>query len=305
MRCSDLALLALLCACGGPDTSPDPDGREGTDTSDSTAVSTTDSGTEPVVACTDLDYETFGRSFLTRWCTSCHAAGLADGQRYGAPLGMDFDTYQGFLQHQQRALSATTSRSMPPGATVPTEEVAAFEEWVGCGSPGTEVDGPTPPDATSATADTSGSSTGYTGDTATAIPGSCPWEGTWSVERVACAGSLITDTWNATFLVSELTFRSTDELGACRVEVYRADADCGELQTWLVEPRDDGHELFFDEVESCDPAGCILGPSVCQERSLSTVSPLEVDEPEADRLIFSGIQGVPFCQGDIALELVR
>src|SRR6185295_10619510 len=42
-----------------------------------------------------LTYESFGRAFMTAYCTRCHSSTLEGSSRQGAPSDHDFDTLEG------------------------------------------------------------------------------------------------------------------------------------------------------------------------------------------------------------------
>lgn len=71
-------IFALLVACG---PSPTPTGTECPDP-------------DPLT----LTWDSFGRDFMTRYCTWCHDSSLPRSQRNGAPLYHDFDTLEGTRQ---------------------------------------------------------------------------------------------------------------------------------------------------------------------------------------------------------------
>ncbi len=116
-------LLVLLAGCSGDDPQP----------------STSPTGdTGEAVACEELSWEGTGQPFVTTWCTACHASGLGEGDRFGAPLGVDFDRYDDVLAQadrvEARALGADIS--MPPVGGAEGEELARFARWIACGLPG-------------------------------------------------------------------------------------------------------------------------------------------------------------------------
>src|SRR5687768_13617973 len=41
-----------------------------------------------------LTYENFGQGFVDQFCRGCHGVNKRVGQRAGAPLGVDFDTFE-------------------------------------------------------------------------------------------------------------------------------------------------------------------------------------------------------------------
>ncbi len=109
------------------------------------ASCTGDEGTEPdtpvvetgTAECLDT-WESWASGFLRTWCTSCHSSELGEGQRYDAPVGIDFDTYASTV-----ALAALIERSatgddadMPPVGGPPAHDRERLATWFACGAPG-------------------------------------------------------------------------------------------------------------------------------------------------------------------------
>jgi hypothetical protein len=96
-----VGVLAVLAACGGAE--PTPTGA---------ACPSPD----PLA----LTWDSFGRDFMGRFCTQCHASTLPRSQRNGAPIYHDFDTLLGVLQvidhvdEYSGAGPAATNTLMPP-----------------------------------------------------------------------------------------------------------------------------------------------------------------------------------------------
>lgn len=94
-----------------------------------------------------LTWRSFGAGFLLTWCTGCHASGLPDAERQGAPTGVDFDTYAAYkplerLVYERAVLeahAATTNPAaaspMPPAGVVPEADRRRLAQWIACGSP--------------------------------------------------------------------------------------------------------------------------------------------------------------------------
>jgi uncharacterized membrane protein len=84
-----------------------------------------------------LTYESFGRGFMQNWCTGCHGAGLPEGMRQGAPVGIDFDTIEAVRAWDDRiwARAGDQNDTMPPVGGPPDEERALLGEWLACGAP--------------------------------------------------------------------------------------------------------------------------------------------------------------------------
>jgi hypothetical protein len=94
-----------------------------------------------------LTWRSFGAGFLLTWCTGCHASGLPEAERQGAPAGVDFDTYAAYkplerLVHERAVLEAHAAATdpaaaspMPPAGVVPEADRRRLEQWIACGSP--------------------------------------------------------------------------------------------------------------------------------------------------------------------------
>jgi uncharacterized membrane protein len=81
-----------------------------------------------------LDYDNYGRAALSKHCTGCHSSYLPQSMRFEAPLGVDFDTYQGVLTYAERIHVRTVEEEdMPPGGGLGGDELAMFDEWIACG----------------------------------------------------------------------------------------------------------------------------------------------------------------------------
>jgi hypothetical protein len=94
-----------------------------------------------------VSYESFAGPFLLSWCTGCHASSLAEGQRQGAPPGIDFDSESGVRSHIERIAARVADHTMPPAGGPSDEERALLLEWVDCGMPGDEeYFAPAPPE---------------------------------------------------------------------------------------------------------------------------------------------------------------
>jgi uncharacterized membrane protein len=86
-----------------------------------------------------LTWDSFGRSFMTSYCTRCHSSQLTGPARQSAPLGHDFDTENGVIvvaEHVDGLAAAgpnAVNTAMPPSNPMPTEaERRQLGEWVAC-----------------------------------------------------------------------------------------------------------------------------------------------------------------------------
>ena len=96
-----------------------------------------DSGTED--DCADAPtWTSFADGFLRTWCTTCHSQHLDLEARSGAPIGVDFDTWQGAFAWSDRIEARATGATptMPPVGLPPDDEVARLAEWLRCGAQG-------------------------------------------------------------------------------------------------------------------------------------------------------------------------
>ena len=86
-----------------------------------------------------LDYDTFGKGFMDKYCVRCHSSTLKGTARNGAPDGHDFDKLAGItpvMEHiDQKAASGpqNVNTAMPPSDPKPTdEERRKLGEWLAC-----------------------------------------------------------------------------------------------------------------------------------------------------------------------------
>lgn len=81
-----------------------------------------------------LTWENFGKGHLDKHCNGCHSSLLVREElRNGAPLGVDFDTWEGAALWSDRILiRGIIEVNMPPGGAPTPEELRRFEEWLVC-----------------------------------------------------------------------------------------------------------------------------------------------------------------------------
>jgi hypothetical protein len=122
-----VAVLVALAASCNPD---DPPGD----------------GVPPATDCpTDswVRYDNFAEPLVSTWCLPCHSSTLPEALRQGAPVGMNFDSYDGIVQWSDRMLDRMSIRAdMPPKAGPSPDERALFAEWIACGLPAPPEPGP-------------------------------------------------------------------------------------------------------------------------------------------------------------------
>ena len=89
-----------------------------------------------------LTYENFGIPFFTTYCTKCHSETPLDGNRHGAPRGLNWDNietiraYGQAIDRMAAAGPAAVNSTMPPEPPDPSEdERRNLGEWLVCGAP--------------------------------------------------------------------------------------------------------------------------------------------------------------------------
>ena len=68
-------------------------------------------------------------------CVLCHDANKSGGQRNGAPVSVNFDTYEQLLENLERASARIQAGTMPPAGPLDSELVNVFLEWIAAGTP--------------------------------------------------------------------------------------------------------------------------------------------------------------------------
>ncbi|MEM6926522.1 MAG: hypothetical protein AAF602_06325 [Myxococcota bacterium] len=89
---------------------------------------------EDVELCAAYTWDTVGHPFVLSWCTGCHGEGVPEGQRAGAPVGVDLDTEALVATFAERiAVRATgTEPDMPPAGGPSDREIEDLEMWLAC-----------------------------------------------------------------------------------------------------------------------------------------------------------------------------
>lgn len=126
-------LLLLVLACqGGEDTTTT------TDTDVDTAVEDTSADTGDFCdGVPAVNYNNFGRGFMTESCQGCHASTTAN--RYGAPEGITFDTVEQVWGWSSYILQIATGEgaTMPPAGGVSEDDRTRLSWWLRCAPEGT------------------------------------------------------------------------------------------------------------------------------------------------------------------------
>ncbi len=128
-----IAVAVAATACVAEDES-EPDGEGGAQAEQTTFTSFDE---RPCPDETFLTFESFGGPFLISWCSGCHAAGLPEEERQGAPLGVDFDDIEQVRAQAERiwARSGDHNVTMPPVGGPEEDERVLLGEWLACGAP--------------------------------------------------------------------------------------------------------------------------------------------------------------------------
>jgi len=80
-----------------------------------------------------LDWDNWGRAFMTDFCGGCHSVLYGEEDRDEAPLGVDFNTYGDVMHWSGRVLErVSVTADMPPAGGPSEEERAMLEEWITC-----------------------------------------------------------------------------------------------------------------------------------------------------------------------------
>ena len=81
-----------------------------------------------------LDHANFGEKFLEKHCNGCHSSLVPASHRFGAPSGVDFDTYAGVMTHAERIRDRVSAdeNPMPPSGGPEPVEVENLIEWIDC-----------------------------------------------------------------------------------------------------------------------------------------------------------------------------
>lgn len=89
-----------------------------------------------------LTWDSFGKGFMEKYCTRCHASSLSGAARQGAPSDHNFESTElvrmqsEHIDGEAAAGPDSVNTSMPIGSPTPTEdERKQLGEWLACGAP--------------------------------------------------------------------------------------------------------------------------------------------------------------------------
>lgn len=90
----------------------------------------------PEVDCEVVTPPQFADVALLDSCTGCHSSTLTDADRNGAPVDVNYDTYEDAVAGAEHGAEAVNAGIMPPGGgTLTEEDKQAFYAWALCGQP--------------------------------------------------------------------------------------------------------------------------------------------------------------------------
>ncbi len=79
------------------------------------------------------------KSILDQNCLPCHSTSRSGAQRNGAPLTVNFNTYELAVANSERANARLQAGTMPPTGGLDAQLRATFLEWLADGTPRGEL----------------------------------------------------------------------------------------------------------------------------------------------------------------------
>lgn len=90
----------------------------------------------PSVDCTTTPVPTYAQvNAFTVSCNTCHASTLSGAARFGAPPGVDYDTYAVAKIHAEDAALEVFAGRMPETGALPDGDADVLYRWALCGTP--------------------------------------------------------------------------------------------------------------------------------------------------------------------------
>ena len=105
------------------------------DADDSAVPVPADTSAPVASSCDWMTWNNIGAPYFTTWCTACHASGVPEEKRQGAPEECNLDTYERVVAWAPSIASKLSTGSMPPQGTPPHDTTTAVLEWLECGAP--------------------------------------------------------------------------------------------------------------------------------------------------------------------------
>lgn len=89
----------------------------------------------PEVDCNASTIPTFAEVAAFDNCTTCHASTLSGGDRAGAPVGIDYDTFADAMSNAEHGVIEVDAGRMPIGSSLSEGDKQDFYLWALCGTP--------------------------------------------------------------------------------------------------------------------------------------------------------------------------
>lgn len=89
----------------------------------------------PEVDCDAVAPPAFAEVALFETCVLCHASTRTGADRFGAPSGVDYDTYEAAAANAEHGVELVYLGLMPPTSEPEQGEMDAFYNWGLCGTP--------------------------------------------------------------------------------------------------------------------------------------------------------------------------
>lgn len=90
----------------------------------------------PEIDCAAVTPPTFANVNLLANCTNCHTSTFTGADRFGAPAGVNYDTYEVAVDNAEHGAAAVYTGFMPPpGGDVTEQDKQDFYAWALCGQP--------------------------------------------------------------------------------------------------------------------------------------------------------------------------
>ncbi len=89
----------------------------------------------PEVDCDTAQIPSYADLNIIDTCVTCHSSQLTGTDRFNAPVGIDYDTYDDAVANAEHGVGEVFEGKMPPVGTVPEADKEAFYAWGLCGTP--------------------------------------------------------------------------------------------------------------------------------------------------------------------------